>query len=94
MKKNIISFSILFLCIGTLFVLIILTIELITKRNIIVKPGEVYEWSNNEENPFVKPVYYRDSVIDVKNGYVLYINERGDTNSSKVSNFSFKKLIK
>ena len=38
-----------------------------------VRPGQVWLYTINEDNPFETPSYYTNYVLDVKRGYVRYI---------------------
>ena len=54
---------------------IILLVLTHTKHN--PKPCEVYIWT--EQNPFIKNEVYKDSVISVKDGFVLFNEYLNDT---------------
>jgi len=44
-----------------------------------VKVGQAWQYVIYKDDPFKKPIFKRYRVIDVKNGYVLYLNEKNDT---------------
>jgi len=57
-----------------------------------VKPGQIWVYKVNDENPFSEIRAYTNVVLDCKNGYVLYYNDSkslfmGGTNSESESWF-------
>lgn len=60
-------------------------------KNATVKPHQIYHMYFDHipgvDNPFVDEYYIKSEVIDVKDGYVLYIENDTDTLTSTVKTF-------
>lgn len=60
-------------------------------RNSKVKPNQIYHMYFDHipgiDNPFIDEYYIKSEVIDVKDGYVLYIENEKDTLTSTVKTF-------
>lgn len=55
--------------------------------NYDINPGEKWEYVLNYDNPFKDPIVYRYEILDVKDGYVLYVKNETDTLSSRIGYF-------
>lgn len=53
-----------------------------------IHPGETWEFVIDNDNPFEEPISYKFEVLDVKDNYVLYIEDGRDTLSSTVRYFT------
>ncbi len=60
------------------------------EKPIKLKPNQIWRYTINEDNPYEQLVNVDSKIINVKNGYVQYINmQNNDTLSSKESTFRF-----
>jgi len=81
------------------FLFIILIVSLLfyvfRDRTNELKPGQIWVWEYNSDNPYAKKIIHYDKIISTNGKYLLYVEDGKDTVSDKKLYFmETRKIIK